>query len=142
MSGHTEILAALKSRLMAAAPGAAVASTSIAWENKAFKPVAGTRYYRATFLPGEPRAAAVGESAANRCVGIFQIDVFDPPNKLDVATRTEAERIAACFKRGTALVYNGVNVRIEKAYTTKGDSSDPAWFMVSVVVRWRADIAN
>lgn len=142
MSRTTEIRAALVARLVAASPGAAVAASSIAWENKKFNPVTGTRYYRATFLPGEPFAVGIGETAPDRYSGIFQIDVFESADKGDGPAAIEAERIAACYKRDTALVYSGVTVRCVKAYRSPGNSDDPAWFMVSVVVVWTADVAS
>lgn len=142
MSGTYEVAAALRARLTAAAPGAALVSSLVAWENQKFTPSPGTRYYRATFLPGIPRAAAIGEAAANRHVGLFQVDIFDPIGKGDGATALEAERIAACYKRGTVLVYSGVSVIIEKAYVVRPSQDDPAWYRQIVRVEWRADVAN
>lgn len=142
MSGTTDLRAALIARLLAIAPGAAVPSASVAWENKKYIPIPGTRYYRATFLPGIPRPSAIGQDAQNRQVGIFQIDIFDPPDKGDALAATEAERIAACYKRGTALSYNGQALECIKAYRTAGNGNDPAWYMVSVVVEFFADVSN
>jgi hypothetical protein len=114
----------------------------VAWEGKAFKPVLGARYYRATFLPGEPSQAELGEAGRNRHYGLFQIDVFDPTNSGDAAAAAEAERIAAAYSRGTVLLNSGVSVKCIKSYRTPGDSSDPAWFMVSAVIQWQADVEN
>lgn len=141
MSGTLEIRAALIQRLTAVAPGAAVPAASTAWENKTFTPTTGTRYYRATFLPGEPTVPEIGEGSPNRQVGVFQIDVFDPPNQGDVKTATEAERIVACFKRGTVLTYSGVSVQITQVYRKQGTAED-SWYHVPVIVMWRADVAN
>ncbi len=141
MSGTTEIRAALIGRLVAASPGAGISSSSVAWENKDFNP-ASARWYRVAFLPGEPRAAAIGTDAQNRHVGIFQIDIMSPTGAGDVPAQTEAERIAACYKRGTVLTSSGVSVIIDKAYRMPGDSSDPAWYRIPVRVQWRADVDN
>ena len=141
MGGTAEIRSALLARLVAPAPGAALPAASVAWENRAFAP--GTaRWYRATFLPGEPRAAAVGVDAPNRQVGVFQVDVFDPTNKGDAIAAAEAERIAGSYKRGTVLSAGGVSVLIRKAYRTRGDNTDPAWYMVSAIIEWQADVEN
>lgn len=140
MSGTTEIRAALITQVTAAG-GANITASRIAWENKSFLP-GSARWYRVTFLPGSYRAAAIGVGSQNRHVGILQIDIFDPPNKGDAVTQTEAERIAAAFKRGTILTYSGVSVRCERAYRGSGDSSDPSWFHVPVKIEWRADVAN
>jgi len=141
MSGTTEIRAALISRLIAVSPGAAISSSIIAWENKSFTPVAGTRWYRATFLPGMAQAAAVGVDAQNRHYGLMQIDVCEPKDNGDVLPGNEAERIATCYKRGTVLTYSGVSVRIERAYRGSAIPSED-WFMVPVLIEYRADVAN
>jgi hypothetical protein len=142
MSGTAEVYAALKARLVAASPGAALPAASVAWENKKFTP-GSARWYRASFLPGQPRAAGIGEVAPNRHVGVFQVDTFDPPDKGDGPTTTEAERIAKAFARGTILTYSGVSVFIEGAYVSRiGVQPDPAWFQVPVKVFWRADVSN
>lgn len=140
MSGTTEIRAALIEWITNAG-GANLTASRVAWENKKFVP-GSTRWYRVTFLPGEPRAAAIGVSSQNRHVGVMQIDVFDPPNVGDVVTQAEAERIVTAFKRGTTLAYSGVSVRCERTYRGPGDNSDPSWFHVPVKIEWRADVAN
>jgi len=141
MSGTTEIRAALISRLIAVSPGAAISSSSIAWENKSFTPVAGTRWYRATFLPGMAQAAAVGVDAQNRHYGLMQVDVCEPKNLGDALAGTEAERIATCYKRGTVLTYSGVSVRVERAYRGAAIPNED-WFMVPVLIEYRSDVAN
>lgn len=110
MSGTAEVYAALKARMFAASPGAALDPTKVAMENKAFNNKA-ARWYRATFLPGIPRSAGIGE-APLRHVGIFQIDVFEPAGADHIAATTEAERIASAFKRGLSLLYSGVVVHL------------------------------
>lgn len=142
MAGTDGIRTALIARVLAAAPGSALPVSSVAWEGKKFSPVLGTRYYRATFLPGEPSQAELGEAGRNRIYGLFQVDVFEPGNSGDAAAAAEAERICAAFRRGTVLAYTGGAVRCQKAYRTPGDGSDASWYMVSAVVQWQADIAN
>ncbi len=142
MAGTMAIRAALVARAIAVAPGAALPVSSVAWEGKKFTPVHGTRYYRATFLPGEPSQAELGDAGRNRHYGLFQIDVFEPANTGDAGAAAEAERIAAAYCRGTVLENSGVSVKCIKSYRTPGDSSDPAWFMVSAIVQWQADVGN
>lgn len=143
MSGTTEVAAALRARLIAAAPGAAIPAASVAWENRAFTPTPGARWYDAHVLTGKPVAVALSADADNRHVGIFHVNVFDPAGAGDGATTAEAERIAACFKRGTVLTYSGVTVNIVSAHIERGlPQADPAWFQVPVVIEWRADVAN
>lgn len=144
MSGHVDISAALLTRLFAVAPGAALASPVVKLENGAsFTPPASGFWYRPFFLPGEPMPAAIGETAPNRHVGVFQIDVLGPAGKGTKATDDEAERIRACYARGTALTYSGVIVRIEKAWVARPSSQDDASYYKQIVrAQWWADIAN
>ena len=141
MSGITEPLKALKTRLTAASPGAAVSASSIAWPNVSFTPTAGVRWYRATMIPGIPTAPELMTTGANRHIGIFQIDIFEPVGNGDGPAIEEGERIAACFKRGTALTESGVVVTIEKAYLST-PIEEESWYHVPVQIRYRADVAN
>ena len=141
MSGTTEIRSALLTHVTAASPGCAISAASVSWENKGFIPAPKTRWYRATFLPGQQVAAAIGTAAANRNVGVLQLDVIDAKNTGDVSAQAEAERIAACFKRGTVLTYSGVNVRCERAYRGPAVQYED-WFFIPVLVEYRADVAN
>ena len=141
MSGTTEIRQALVDRLWAASPGAAVPVTSVSWENEAFTPTVGTRWYRATFLPGMSEAAAIGTASANRHIGLFQIDVIEPKDSGDMTGQTEAERIIACYKRGTVIAYNSVNVRCERAYRLPANQEE-SFYVIPVIVEYRADVSN
>lgn len=134
---------ALEAQLTAAA-GCNIPATSIAWKGRGdpASKKAGSRWYRPTFMPGQPRPAGIFDAAPNRVVCVFQIDVFDPPNKGENLTATEAERILPFYKRGTALTRDGLTVTCVKAYRGPADDSDPAWFKVPVVVEVYADIAN
>ena len=140
MAGSNEIQTALITRLTAASPGAAVPSASLSVPNYAFTP-GSTRWYRATFLPGESVAAAVGVDAQNRHVGIFQVDIFDPKGQGDGLSRQEAERIVSCFKRGTILHCTGGSFIIEKAYRAAG-TEEGDWYQTPVIIQWRGDVAN
>jgi hypothetical protein len=144
MSGTNEISAALLARLFAASPGAAVDPARCELENgPGFTPGA-TRWYRPTFLPGEPEAAGIGDSAKNRYVGIFQVDIFDPKGKGTKPTDTESERIRACFPRGLSLTAsNGVVVNIKKSWAPRvSNQNDAAWYQQIVRVSWTADVSN
>lgn len=140
MSDLEDVRGALEAHLTAAT-GCAIPAASIAWKGRAFTP--GTaRWYRPTFMPGTPRAAAIGSEAANRHVCLFQVDVFDPPNKGENITAIEAERIAAAYKRGTVVTRNGQAVRCAKVTRGTADDSDPAWFKIPVIVEVWADVPN
>ena len=132
--------AALITRLTAASPGAAIPAASIHFANKSFTP-GSVRWYRATFLPGIPVAAAIGAAGQNRHVGIFQVDLFEPKNIGDGLARVEAERIVACFKRGTVLTYSGVSVMIQESHREAG-REDGDWFHIPVIIQFWGDVDN
>jgi len=142
VSGTLEVSTALLTRLFAASPGAAVDPARTKLDNQAFAP--GTaRWYQTYFMPGEPTAADIGCTAPNRHVGIFQVDVYDPNGSGTKLLATEAERIAACFKRGTGLSYSGIIVMCEKSWVIKNVSQDDAaFYKQSVRVSWWADVPN
>lgn len=144
MSGTLEVSTALSSRLTAAAPGAALVSALIKRENfPDFKPPATGFWYQPWFLPGEPHAAAIGESAQNRHPWVFQIDVYCPRGKGTGTLAAEAERIAACYKRGTSLTNSGVIAICEKSWVVRNPTQDDAAYYKQIVrVQGWADVAN
>jgi len=129
---------------LTASTGCAIPATSIAFKGRGdpASKTAGNRWYRATFLPGNPRATAAGPDASNRVVFIFQVDIFDPPSLGENLTATEAQRVIPFFKRGSTLTRNGVTARCMKSYRGTADDSDPAWFKIPVVVEGFVDVAN
>jgi hypothetical protein len=58
-----------------------------------------------------------------------------------MVTQTEAERIIACYKRGTVLTYTGVSLMCERAYRLPANQEED-WFVIPVIVEYRADTAN
>jgi hypothetical protein len=135
-----EIRSALAARLIAASPGAAIPAASVDWRDfQVFKPANGAVWYRASFLPGQPRAAAIGDTAQNRIPFVYQIDVYWPAGR--AGGNAEAERVAACFRRGTGLTYNGVSVMCEMAYVGN-DKQDSDFVQWPVKVQGWADVSN
>lgn len=143
MSGTTEVRNALASRLVAVSPGAAVPSASVAFENIAFTPTPGTRWYRTTFLPGMPVPYEMGAAPRGFHVGLFQVDIFDPPGQGDGVTQEEADRIAANFHSGLQLTNSGVVVQVTNAWAVRiPNQPDPEWYQMSVRIQWSADLAT
>lgn len=146
MSTIEDVRSALEAvlTLPIASGGLGIASADVAWKGIKFDPTTRTtRWYRPTFIPGTPRAAAIGTSAANRYVFIFQIDIFDPVStKGEGFTATEAQRLMAAFKRGTAFSRNGQVTTCEKSYRQTTDDSDPKWVKIAVVIEGWADVPN
>ena len=144
----SNIETALLSRLTAASPGAALSAALIKYENlnpagAIFVPPSAGLWYRAWFLDGEPVAAAVGDLAPNRHVGIFQIDVlYGPAGKGTKAVDDETERLRVCFARGTGLIYSGQIVEITKAWVVRPSQDEPAYFKQILKTAWMADVPN
>jgi hypothetical protein len=137
----TRIFDALNARLVAASPGAAVTSTLVAWPNRTFAPPT-SMWYRVTWMPGIPQAAAVGSTAQNRHVGVYQVDVFAPGNKGAKAANDAAKIIIAAYKRGTTLTSAGATVYCDNAYMLTGVQEDTGLYHLPVRVHYRADLDN
>lgn len=109
------------------------------WENITFAPVIGVLWIRPTFMPGQARAAAIGVNAQDRITGIYQIDVFAPADEGVYAGGQQVSVIMTAYKRGTALVYSGVTVKINKVWrSTARPGTD--WYQIPVIVEWQADV--
>ena len=113
-------------------------SLPTAWENKSFDPPEGELWIRETFMPAEKRASAMGTSSQNRNRGIYQVDVFRPLGEGSGEAEEAVETIENLFKRGTVI---GSGITIESASRLAGRKSEP-WYMVPVIIRYRADINN
>ena len=137
MSGTMDVQGALYAQA-----ASALAGKSVAWPGKSFTP-SSTAWYRVSFVTTEePVAAEIGVNGRNRHIGFLFIDVFYPKeNTGEGFVRTEAERIAALFKRGDVLTQNGQNVRIESGAASRCFEEEN-WLHVPVKIRWRADVAN
>ncbi len=111
----------------------------ISWENVGFKSTKGTLWIRPTFMPGQSRAAAIGKNSQDRITGIYQVDVFAPADEGVYAGGQQVDSIMTLFKRGTALTYSGVIVKINKVWRSTA-RSEPDWYHIPVIVEWQADV--
>ena len=114
---------------------------AIAWENVAYTPIVGTPWIRPTVLMGQPRQAAIGDSGPNEQVGVYQIDLFYPPDQGVLPVNTMAGKIEQRFKRGTQLTYNGIRLTISKAYIS-ALSQESDWVQVPVNINFFAFTDN
>lgn len=120
-----------------------IPAASIAWKGKPFDSAnRTTRWYRPTFMPGKPDAAAIGVNSKNRFVFIFQIDIFDPNAAGEGPVSIEAARIIAAYKRGTVFTKNAQSAITIRAYRSASDDSEAKWIKASVLVEGWADVAN
>lgn len=110
-----------------------------AWENKEFSPEEGILWIRPTFMPGQSRPAAIGENVSERIPGIYQIDVFSPANEGVYDGGQQVDEIMTLFRRGTALSYDSVTVKITRVWRMAA-KSEPDWYKIPVIVEWQADV--
>ena len=118
---------------------AAANSISVAWENKKFNPVTGTKYIRETLLPADTVQAELGTTGMDETLGIYQVDIFAPTDS-DLGKSEAiniADGVADQFIRGSSLTYNGVNVRIRNVSRGSG-TVDGAWFIVPIFISFRS----
>ena len=114
---------------------------SIAWENVAFTPVAGVTYLQPELLPAEPVQAEIGTNGGNHHFGIYQISIKAPAGGGIGTAATLRDGLLDHFKRGTQLVYNGLTVQIEKAFTGPA-LQDTDRLHIPISIRFRAYSSN
>lgn len=111
------------------------------YENKATKPQNGTPYARAFMLPGQPTQTCLGVAGTDRHNGLFQISLFYPEDKGDIAILTKADEIAAIYKSGVVTTFNGVNVTIESIGVSVASNFD-GWFQLNLTINWYSFITR
>lgn len=131
----------MKENLIESALNAQLNTLSLptAWENSFFSSTKGVLWIRPTFMPGQSRAAAIGVNAQDRITGIYQVDVFAPADEGVYDGGQEVSTIMTAYKRGTALVYSGVTIKIIKVWrSTARPETD--WYQIPVIIEWQADV--
>ncbi len=114
----------------------------VAWPNYGYEPTTGTPYLRPSIIPAEPGYAGSGRCGKNRERGVYQIDVNIPESQGRGPAETIAEELRAAFARGTVLTYNGISVRINKAYLSPGGTDEPGWYRIPVTIQYFSDVPN
>lgn len=88
----------------------------VAWENMGYVPTVGVPYLKPDILWGESFQAEYGTNGANRESGIYQVACNYPPGEGTGPLNAMLGKLRERFKRGTTLTYNGLTVKIRKAY--------------------------
>ena len=135
---YLAIQAALENQLDAWATANTV---TVLKENSDIKPAVGTTYVAPAFLPIQPSPAALGELAANRCEGIFQVTVSAPRGEGRGPALALASSIANYFKRGTQLTANGTKVTVTSSGPLPARPTDTA-YNVPTDIHWTTDQPN
>jgi len=111
------------------------------FENKATAPASGNPYARAFMLPAQPSQVCLGVTGSDFHTGVFQISLFFPEDKGDVAILTKADEIATIYKSGLVTTFNGVDVTIESIGRNTGSNID-GWFQFDLSINWYSFIAR
>lgn len=131
---HRLIKAALDTKL-----NTVYTSNKIAWELTQFAPVKGQDFAKPYYLPAESRQAALGSTAADREVGVYQVSVYSPSKNGIVAAQTLADLVKTGFRRGTTLTASTVAVVVEQVHI-KPAVIETDWTVIPVDINWRSDV--
>ena len=85
----------------------------VAWENRDFSPREGVLDLRQNFMPGTPRAAALGPDAMDYVRGTYQVTVRGKSGRGRAGAKTVAEDVRNAFPRGLKLTRNGTETTVE-----------------------------
>jgi hypothetical protein len=107
---------------------------SIAWENVEFTPVKGTLYIRPTLLPGDSIPATIGTAGHDINRGVYQIDIFAPPNDSTKAALDMADLISTRFKHGSVLTSNSVTVEIQSVSRRPALNDPNGWYKLMIEI--------
>ena len=108
----------------------------IDWENQGYEPANGTLYVRPTIIPGDTVQASLGDAGQDVQVGVYQVDIFAKAGEGKNDALAMADLIADQFKRGTVLIYNTRNVRIQSASRLVAANTTDGWFQLSVQINY------
>ena len=137
MGAALDLKLALETRLAAMSGG-----LDTAWEGKSFTPTPGTPWQKAHLMTALTEAAGPGVDAFNYHQGTFQVSVFYPANDKGAGPAiTQADLVAAWFKRGTRLTH-GTTVLVISAAAVGPVLPESVWLQVPVSVQFYAHSLN
>lgn len=129
---YDKVRAALSARLVAMT---GVPSTIIYENSEGTTPSVGTAWLRTTLMPADAVRASMGSNGYSDTRGIWQVDVFVPPNQGPGYGDRLAGAIAAEFKTGTQMNAGGVYLTVFSS-VRKPATSEEAWYHVPVQITW------
>ena len=109
----------------------------VLWESKEGR--SGVAHLRFWFMPASTAPSTTGPTGRDLAEGIAQIDVMYPPGDGVGNALEKADEIAAGFKAGLRLEYDGQDVIVRGSEISPAMNED-GWLMVAVSVRWSAYI--
>ena len=119
---------------------AALPTTTVAWENKAFTKPA-TVWASFFLIPSTTEPSTLGAAGLDEHLGIAQVDLNVPLNTGEQAVLALAELVARYFYAGRRLTYDSTEVHVYGVGRNAGRLVD-GWFRVSMTITWRAWLAR
>ena len=98
-------------------------------------------HIEAQILPNTVNQVSLGTNGYNRHEGLMQITVVWKSGAGVIAPAEIASEIVAHFKRGTAIIRNGLTVKTRPPRTTQA-IPDGGWLRFSVIIPWFVDSLN
>ena len=108
---------------------------SIAHENLAFEPTAGTEYAELINLPNDITPLSVNDT--NNTDGIFRIILYWPVNEGSIQAKTKADEILAVFSIGTRVCYDSQCAIVTRAARYKG-VVESTWYHTVITIGYTA----
>ncbi len=112
-----------------------------AYENVQFTPVTGTAYQRVRILPAQPDNPTIGDSYY-REVGLFEVILFYPLDIGRNAAQVKAEAIKALFKRGLAMVEDGLTVVVDRTPSIASAVQLDDRYVVPITISYYAEVQS
>lgn len=108
----------------------------VQWENRTYKPINGVLYLRVTNLSGNTIVSTIGTTTStDETIGVYQIDIFAPLGGGKNESVTMGDMIADHFKRGTQMLYNGVQVEAKNVRINPGRSAH-GWYHIPIDIEY------
>ena len=114
-------------------------SVPVAWDGKAYTPVANTKYVSQVLVPSRPQNVAIGQDVTQRREGVYQIDVYASTQNAKYDADVIIASLESTFKVGYPLTYNGVSAQVTNFYPDP-HGSDEGWYRVSISIFYRIEI--
>lgn len=129
-----KISAAFETRLALLSPALATA-----YENAAYTPVTNTPYQRIKLLPAQPENPTLGDGYY-REVGICEIVLFYPINTGRGLAQAKADAIKNHFKRGTAMIEQGITVKVSRTPTVSQGIADGDRYAIPISIFYYCEL--
>ena len=114
----------------------------VAWPGTDFTPNSGEIYLAPTVLPNTTTQASLGYDGVNRHQGLFQVSVWSPLASPMIPALEVASAVAAHFKRGTVLTFEGITVRVSAPPSRAPAIPDGAWRQIPITIPYLTDNPN